>query len=169
MAKHPALRILHEEIDARAAATVARQPDFPCRKGCDHCCHHLASLPLLTEAEWESLREGLAELAPDTRAEVDGRLAALGPNPSRPIICPLLDASTGVCLVYAHRPTACRTYGFYVERDNGLYCGDILERVERGALDEVTWGNHAAVEARLLAFGASRPLNEWLAAPPSVA
>jgi hypothetical protein len=44
-------------------------------------------------------------------------------------------------------------YGFYVERDRGLYCGRILERAERGEYDEVVWGNACAVEARAAALG----------------
>jgi len=164
MAPHPQLHILHEEIAARAADTVAAQPDFPCRKGCDHCCRHLASLPLITEPEWDLLREGLSQLAPAALAGLDARIAALGPDPERPVICPLLDRSTGACLVYAHRPAACRTYGFYVERDKGLYCGSIQASVERSELDHVTWGNYASIEHRLAAFGPARSLAAWLAA-----
>jgi Fe-S-cluster containining protein len=165
MTPHPQLRVLHGEIGARVSATMAAQPDFPCRKGCDYCCRHLASLTLLTAPEWELLREGIDQLAPAVRAEAATRLAALGNQPARPVICPLLDPSSGACLVYAQRPVACRTYGFYVERDKGLYCGDILARVESGALGHVIWGNQASVEHRLAALGPSRPLQEWAATP----
>ncbi len=43
---------------------------------------------------------------------------------------------------YAQRPVACRTYGFYVQRELGLYCGDIEARVAGGELADVVWGNH---------------------------
>jgi Fe-S-cluster containining protein len=164
MSQHPSLQVLHEEIASRSAATVAAQPGFPCRKGCGHCCRHLASLPLLTAPEWDLLREGLSQLDPAARASANARLAALGPDPPRPITCPFLDPANGACLVYAHRPVACRTYGFYVERDQGLYCGIIQSSVERGDLNHITWGNHSSIEHRLAALGTSRPLSEWLAA-----
>ena len=51
----------------------------------------------------------------------------------------MLDRADGACLVYAQRPVACRTFGFYVQRDLGLYCKDIESRVADGALTEVVW------------------------------
>ncbi|MEP7363357.1 MAG: YkgJ family cysteine cluster protein [Acidobacteriota bacterium] len=164
MVKHPVLQVLHGEIASRTAATVTAQPEFPCRKGCDHCCRHLASLPLLTEPEWELLREGIAQLGTTARVEIEARLAALGPLAPRPVVCPLLDTASGACLVYAHRPTACRTYGFYVERDKGLYCGEIQTSVERGELNHIVWGNHSGIEGRLGNLGPARSLDEWAAA-----
>jgi hypothetical protein len=56
---------------------------------------------------------------------------------------------------------ACRTYGFYVQRDLGLYCGEIEARVEQGALADVVWGNQDAVERALAPFGVTRSLVEW--------
>lgn len=162
MTARPELLVLHGEIALRAGATVAAQPEFPCRKGCDHCCRHLASLPVLTQPEWEWLREGIDALPAGVRAGVLERLAALGPQPARPVCCPLLDAEAGACLVYEHRPVACRTYGFYVERDNGLYCETILSAAQRGEFDHVVWGNHAAVEERLAGMGPPRPLRDWM-------
>jgi Fe-S-cluster containining protein len=164
MTAHTALHILHDAIASRVAATTAAQPDFPCRKGCDHCCRHLAALPQLTEPEWQLLRSGIEQLAPNTRAAVHARLAALGPTPPRPVTCPLLDTASGACLVYDQRPIACRTYGFYVERDKGLYCGIIQSSVERGELGHVVWGNHASIEQRLASLGPTHSLHEWAAA-----
>jgi Fe-S-cluster containining protein len=142
---------LNDEIGARAAAIAAGAPPWPCRKGCDLCCRRLAAVPRLTAPEWELLREGIARLAPAARAEVAARIRNLDAAP--PVVCPLLDPAAGVCLVYDHRPVACRTYGFYVERDGGLYCRDILARVERGECENVVWGSAAAVERRLDEFG----------------
>jgi hypothetical protein len=56
---------------------------------------------------------------------------------------------------------ACRTYGFYAQRDKGLYCKDIETRVADGALDDVVWGNHDAVDRQLAGLGESRGLTEW--------
>ncbi len=79
-----------------------------------------------------------------------------------PVICPLLDRSTNTCLIYEARPIACRTYGFYAERDKVLGCGQI-ESLARESPD-VVWGNHAALEARVQSLGAAAPLSEWLSA-----
>lgn len=90
-------------------------------------------------------------------------MAALGDTPARPVVCPLLDQTTGACPVYAQRPVACRTYGFYVQRDLGLYCHDIESRVAEGTLADVVWGNHDAIDRQLAGFGESRSLREWFA------
>jgi Fe-S-cluster containining protein len=73
----------------------------------------------------------------------------------------MLDESEGACPVYAQRPVACRTYGFYVQRELGLYCADIEARVAGGELDDVVWGNHDAVDHALGALGDVRALTEW--------
>jgi hypothetical protein len=61
------------------------------------------------------------------------------------------------------RPVACRTYGFYVQRDKGLYCQEIEARVAGGDWATVVWGNHDAVDRSLNALGDSRDLTEWFA------
>jgi Fe-S-cluster containining protein len=73
----------------------------------------------------------------------------------------MLDKTAGACLIYAYRPLACRTYGFYVERDKGLYCHDIELRVEKGELNNVVWGNHDSVNRHLDKLGDKRNLVEW--------
>lgn len=103
-------------------------------------------------------------LPPEQIKEIRLEIAALAGQTSRPVICPLLDKAKGACLVYAHRPVACRTYGFYVQRDQGLYCKDIESRLNDGALSEVVWGNHDGIDHRLLALGESRELPEWFLA-----
>lgn len=79
----------------------------------------------------------------------------------RPLTCPLLDRSNGTCPVYHQRPVACRTYGFYVQRDKGLYCHDIELQVDEGRLPSVVWGNHDAIDQRLAGLGESRSLSDW--------
>jgi Fe-S-cluster containining protein len=152
---------LHADIDTRVQAIRDDHPDWLCGLGCDGCCHRLAEVPRLTAAEWDWLREGLAELPPERLREIGQDIAALAGQPSRPIVCPLLDRSTGACQVYAYRPVACRTYGFYVQRDQGLYCKDIQSRVAGGAWAEVVWGNQDAIDRRLCGLGNTRELTEW--------
>jgi uncharacterized protein len=66
-------------------------------------------------------------------------------------------------MVYAHRPVACRTYGFYVQRDKGLYCKDIESRVAEGDWVTVVWGNHDTIDRQLNTLGDSRDLTDWFA------
>lgn len=152
---------LHADIDARVQTIREDRPDWLCGKGCDGCCRRLADVPQLTAAEWDLLREGLADLAPEQLHEIRGNMAALTAQRSPPVTCPLLDLATGACPVYAQRPVACRTYGFFVQRDLGLYCHDIESRVADGALADVVWGNHDAIDRRLAGLGQIRALTEW--------
>lgn len=154
---------LHLDIDARVQTIRENRPDWLCGKGCDSCCRRLAEVPQLTATEWCLLREGLAALLPERLGEIRRDMGALAGQQSRPVVCPLLDQTTGAYPVYAQRPVACRTYGFYVQRDKGLYCSDIESRVADGALADVVWGNHDAIDQRLTGLGESRPLTEWFA------
>jgi len=152
---------LHADIDVRVQTIRGDRPDWLCGKGCDSCCRRLADVPQLTVAEWNLLREGLADLPPEQLQEIRRNMAALSNQRPHPIICPLLDLSTGACPVYAQRPVACRTYGFYVQRDLGLYCHDIESRVADGALIAVVWGNHDAIDHQLAGLGEIRSLTDW--------
>lgn len=163
MEKWPALARLHLEIDARVQNIRENHPDWLCGKGCDQCCRWLAAVPQLTITEWELLRDGLAALAPAELQEIGRKVAALAVSAARPVVCPLLDQSTGACPVYAQRPVACRSYGFYAQRELGLYCHDIESQVDEGRLADVVWGNHDAIDQRLASLGESRSLTEWFA------
>lgn len=154
---------LHADIDARVKAIRDSHSDWLCRQGCEGCCHRLAEVPRLTADEWAWLQEGLAALPSEILQKIGQEIAALAGQVSRPIVCPMLDKAEGACLVYAHRPVACRTYGFYVQRDLGLYCKDIESLVADGALAEVVWGNHDVIDRRLCDLGESRELPEWFA------
>ncbi len=158
-----ALIRLHADIDARVQSIQSAHPDWLCRKGCDGCCRRLAEVPRLTQAEWDWLREGLAALPPEQRHAIRRGIAALAEQDTRPIMCPMLDQDAGACRVYAHRPVACRTYGFYVQRGLGLYCKEIEARVSAGEWAEVVWGNHDAIDRRLAGLGVARDLTEWFA------
>ena len=154
---------IHSDIDERVRLIREGHPEWLCGKGCDNCCRRLAEVPRLTAAEWALLQEGLAALPPEQRAEIGRHMRELAETPLRPVVCPMLDRRTGACPVYLHRPVACRTYGFYVERNLGLYCGDIEALVARGALPDVVWGNQDSIDRRLGSLGESRPLTEWFA------
>lgn len=154
---------LHADIDERVKDIRQDRPDWLCGKGCDGCCRQLADVPRLTRAEWTLLREGLKVLSPERLREIGRDLETLAGRSSRPVVCPLLDRSSGACPIYAQRPVACRTYGFYMQRALGLYCKDIESRVNDGSLAEVVWGNQDAVDRRLAGLGEVRPLTEWFA------
>lgn len=156
-----ALKRLHSEIDGRVNTIRAHHPEWLCGKGCDHCCRQLADVPRLTADEWELLRAGLAVLPRERLEDIRRELAAMPPRPAAPIVCPLLDHLTGSCPVYAQRPVPCRTYGFYVQRDLGLYCSRIEALVADGALSDVIWGNQDGVDHKLLGLGPMRALGEW--------
>lgn len=152
---------LHVDIDERVARIRQHAVDWPCAKGCDSCCRQLADVPQLTAAEWDGLRTALATLPAQQRAEIRWRMAELPTDRPPRLTCPLLDPASGACPVYAQRPVACRTYGFYVQRDKGLYCADIEARVTQGELSEVIWGNHEVVERQLASLGETRSLSDW--------
>lgn len=155
------LTLIHLEIDRRVQAIREQSQDWLCGKGCDNCCRRLAEIPRLTLAEWELLREGLDMLPPERLSEIRRDVAALAAQAKGLVVCPLLEQSTGACPVYVHRPVACRSYGFYVQRQLGLYCHDIEAQVNDGKLDNVLWGNHDAIDRQLAGLGETRSLTEW--------
>ena len=152
---------LHIDIDERVANIRDNHQDWLCRMGCDLCCKRLAEIPSLTSAEWALLKEGIKTLSTEQFASLSQKMEALAVQTSRPVVCPLLDQSLGACSLYEFRPVACRTYGFYVQRDLGLYCNEIKAQVEQGALADVVWGNHDTIDRRLNALGDTRDLTEW--------
>ena len=157
------LQSLHADIDARVQHIREDHPDWPCAKGCDSCCRQLARLPQLTSTEWELLRPALKALPPDQRENIRDKMNAVAGSDSAPVTCPLLDESSGACPVYAQRPVACRTYGFYMQRGIGLYCQEIKSGVDRGELAEVVWGNQDAIDRSLAESGETRALDAWFA------
>ena len=95
-------RQLIEKIDLRAA-TIHRQwgRHMACRKGCDHCCRHIAVFPV----EAANLYRALSKAPAGVRAAIRERArAAPADGP-----CPLLDS--GACRLYDARPVICRTQG----------------------------------------------------------
>ncbi len=155
------LTIIHSDIDRRVDLIRAGQPDWLCRSGCEGCCHRLAEIPQLTAAEWALLWDGLSQLPEPLLRCIRQKVAALAEQQARPIVCPMLNQESGTCHVYLYRPTACRTYGFYRQRDEGLYCKDIEAQVASGRLDDVVWGNQEAIDQRLKDTGETRELTVW--------
>ena len=144
------LLAIYDEIDRRAKATHEREPSWPCKRGCDDCCRRLAEPMRVTRAEWELLRPAIAGYAPS----------------EDPRVCPFLDRDEGACRVYAHRPAACRTYGYYVERGVVLGCERILARGEA----DVVWGNEEGVRQALATLSDDEPalpLRGWSSLEPS--
>lgn len=68
-----------------------------------------------------------------------------------------------MCRIYEARPIACRTYGFYADRDGVLGCEKIAKIADEDR--DVLWGNHEAVMRALteIAPGPTKSLLEWLA------
>jgi uncharacterized protein len=149
---------IHQDVQMRVEA-IAAAANWPCRKGCDECCRRLARAPEVSGEEWRLLEAAIAELPPELGEEVRRRIRASA-GQLRPVVCPLLDEASGACLVYAARPVACRSYGFYAERDQVLGCARI-EAISHERID-IVWGNHQSIEQRLAALGPVKPLSDWL-------
>jgi len=151
---------IQEAVRQRAQEIASAHGNWPCRKGCDDCCRRLASVPRVSREEWHHIAAALDALPADTADAVRRRIAHAA-LVARPVICPLLDAASGACLVYEARPVACRAYGFYAEGRYVLGCSRIESMARQ--LPEVVWGNHAALEERLEALGTAASLADWLA------
>jgi Fe-S-cluster containining protein len=151
---------IQDQVRGRCEEIAEAHGDWPCRKGCDECCRHLASVPRITREEWLPIANAIAALPGDVAESVRQRIRDSA-GMTRPVVCPLLDTGSGACLVYQARPIACRAYGFYAEREGVLGCGRI-ESIARES-SEVVWGNHAALEGRVAQLGPAAQLFEWLA------
>lgn len=163
-----ALDTLRQSIETRVNSIRAAQENWPCERGCDGCCHRLAEIPELTAPEWQRLKTALDALPTGQQQHIQQGIAALE-TAVKPLTCPFLDQASGACPVYAERPIACRTYGFYIERDTGLYCSHIQREVDKGeagSMHHVIWGNQQAVDAQLATLGPKRPLTDWLRDDP---
>jgi Fe-S-cluster containining protein len=150
---------IQDEVRLRAEEIASTYGNWPCRKGCDDCCRRLASVPRVTREEWLAIATAIDALPTETAKHAKQRIRDSA-GLSRPVICPLLDADCGTCLVYEARPIACRAYGFYAERREVLGCS----RIESVALEspDVVWGNHAALEERVDRLGPAAELFAWL-------
>jgi Fe-S-cluster containining protein len=103
-------------------------------------------VPELSSCEWELLEAALLALPQAEREACVQRATALPDD--GPVQCPLLDPDAGVCRVYDARPLACRSYGFYVQRDHDAWCERVAAHVERER-ERLVFGNHAALDRDL--------------------
>jgi uncharacterized protein len=153
MDRRARLLTLFRGVEERAETLATQHAGWPCRRGCDHCCRSLARVPELTSVEWQLVKEALEELPETERAACLARAERLAEHVRRlgdqgPLTCPLLDPEAGACRVYAARPLACRSYGFYAARSHDAWCSRVAEHVApvRGAL---VVGNHDSLERDL--------------------
>lgn len=153
------LHVLQEQIRSRVEEITSEHANWPCRKGCDDCCRRLASVPIVTREEWRGIAAHLELLEPVTAEAIRERIRNSA-TASRPVVCPMLDADSGTCLVYEARPVACRSYGFYVERERVLGCHWINLIAEESP--GVIWGNGIALEDKLKPLGPTAELHQWL-------
>lgn len=144
------LQSLDKQIEARVQAIRADRDWWPCRRGCDACCRHLAQPPELNPAEWARVDAAVASLPVSVQAMVEQKIEALlrqrvEQTLSAAVVCPYLDEQEGACRIYDSRPLACRTYGFFVARDHDQYCGQIETEVHDRNDAAIVWGNAEAV------------------------
>lgn len=163
-----ALEDVYRRVDARAADIAGGHGWWPCRRGCDHCCRHLAAPLPLTALEWEVLWEGIQRLPPEVRREVRARVEDMASRgATRPYTCPLLDTETGACRVYAHRPLTCRSYGFAAARDGGRWCQFITDLLAQHGEGDIIWANQDALEEAVAQLGGeTSTFFEWFATHP---
>lgn len=148
------LQPIDKQIESRVQAIRAERDWWPCRRGCDACCRHLAHAPELSSAEWERVDAAVASLAAPNRAVVEQKIDALlqqliQQSSSSSVVCPYLDEQEGACRIYESRPIACRTYGFFVARDHDQYCEQIETEVDRRREETIVWGNADAIRYEL--------------------
>jgi Fe-S-cluster containining protein len=146
----PQLQNLDEQIECSVQAIRAERDWWLCRRGCDHCCRHLAHPPEMSLAEWERVDRAVGHLPNSIQAEISQRIDALLQQivqQSLPtaVPCPYLDEREGVCQIYDFRPIACRTYGFFIARDHDQYCEFIETEVNRRGDDAIAWGNAESI------------------------
>jgi Fe-S-cluster containining protein len=161
----PHLIKLYDEIELRTRSATRERPVWPCRRGCDACCRRLARPPEVTAVEWQFMFQGIQALPSATQVAIGHKITALANRDTDDlnfVVCPFLDEEAGACLIYAYRPAACRMYGFYVSRQSNMWCQQIEELYEAGALEGVTLGNYSAMQRQLgQAFGDVQSIVIW--------
>ncbi|UBF29951.1 YkgJ family cysteine cluster protein (plasmid) [Kovacikia minuta CCNUW1] len=144
------LQSLEIQIESRVRAIRIDRDWWPCQRGCDACCRHLAQPLELSPAEWERVDAAVARLPDAAQAIVEQRIDALlqqiaEQTLSSAVVCPYLDEQEGACRIYDSRPIACRTYGFFVTRDHNQYCEQIETLVHNRSDGAIVWGNAEAI------------------------
>ena len=161
------LLALFDEVGARAAALSREHAGWPCTRGCGACCRSLARVPELTRSEWELLAGALERLPEPERASCHERARALAAalrerGADQRCECPLFDPHGETCRVYAARPLACRSYGFYAGRQHDAWCELVAAHVA-DSRDRLLLGTLEGVEAELARIDPERrSLLAWL-------
>ncbi|MBD1997718.1 YkgJ family cysteine cluster protein [Leptolyngbya sp. FACHB-541] len=143
------LQDLDERIESRVQAIRSERDWWPCRRGCDHCCRHLAHPPELSTAEWKRVDEAVAQLPNLEQVVVEQKIIALLQQIAEntlglSVVCPYLNEE-GACRIYHARPIACRTYGFFVARDQDQYCQQVETEINQRGENAIVWGNAEAI------------------------
>ena len=95
-----------EVIDTDVEPVVQRyRAHIECANGCSDCCRQTFRVSHL---EGAYLREGIAALPDDMRADILDRASRYSPDKRH--ACPIL-SDAGSCRMYGHRPRICRKYG----------------------------------------------------------
>ncbi|MBD2464365.1 YkgJ family cysteine cluster protein [Oscillatoria sp. FACHB-1407] len=144
------LHRLDERIESRVQAIRQERDWWPCRRGCDHCCHHLAHPLELSAAEWIRVDAAVAKLGTCEREiveqKIDALLQQIGDRTlGSAVVCPYLNEQEGACRIYDSRPIACRTYGFFVARHDNQYCQQIETEITVRGEEAIVWGNAEAI------------------------
>jgi Fe-S-cluster containining protein len=105
-------------------------------------------------AEWERVDQAVAQLPKLERVVVTQKIDALLQQIAEEtlgssVVCPYLNEQEGACRIYHDRPIACRTYGFFVARDQDQYCQQIEAEIDQRQENAVVWGNAEAVRHEL--------------------
>ena len=117
------LKALRHKVDEHASRVMAAYPQrFACRAGCDACCRSERNV---SAVELHALREAVAALPPETRAQL---------QPGAEDRCSLL-LPEGRCAVYEARPIICRSHGLPLRMETQLdVCPLNFEGVELATL-----------------------------------
>jgi Fe-S-cluster containining protein len=154
---------IRERIDRRVSDMIEEAGgDWLCRRGCDGCCRSLAALPSATAEEWAQIDTFLSQMSPSEQSEIVERAnEALQRTGAPGHTCPFLHLQAGTCRIYPVRPIACRTYGFFRERDKALVCQTLLREVEGAGYDQIVWGNAESIDADVSRVGPQIGFAAW--------
>lgn len=148
------LHSLEERIATRVEEIRTTRGWWPCRRGCDRCCRQLARPLQLSATEWTRIDHAIASLSPSLQTAIHQRINTLleqiaNQTVGDQVVCPFLDHNEGACLIYAARPIACRTYGFYISRLGDDYCEIVESEVANHQDNEIIWGNAETLREEL--------------------
>ncbi len=171
--------------DEAFALARRRNPEWiACRAGCDTCCRTPFAITredaLRLRTGWRELPSGVAAAVQERADAAWRRMGETFPGEAATgeltgeeawrewffrrqegLACPALEESTGACLLYAHRPFACRVYGPLITINGQAsgpcplcYAGASAADVERSAVS-ITVPEEAPEAETVIAFALS--------------